>query len=271
VNLTTLLMTGLGLTIGLLLGALLYALWQRRKAGVDLRSVGRWPLGPRGLVTTHEHEIWTWLRHTFHEHVVLVKIPVQRFTTPLDRETIKRGRKGKAQSEQLLKLLDGIYTTFTVSTTDGKVLGCVDVPGKRGLSQDDFEVKEALLADCGIAYTVVRGAQLPTSIAMRAAFLGESAVEQVTAIRRTRSGDSAFTAEVDAFTRNKMHAAKLAALKELNKDEQQRIQAALDRKAGVGNQSADARKIARQDRLAGEWDNSFSQPADTRPARLDLE
>jgi hypothetical protein len=269
VNLTTLLMTGLNLAIGLLLGALLYAWWLRRNGGVELRSVGKWPLGPRGLVTTHEHQVWTWLRHTFHEHVVLVKIPVQRFTTPLDRDNARRGSKGKAQSEQLLQLLDGVYTTFTVSTTDGKVVGCVDVPGKRGLSQDDFEVKEALLADCGIAYTVVRGVQLPTSMAMRAAFLGESAVEQVRTFPQTRGGDSSFTAEVDAFTRHKMHTAKLAALKELNKDEQQRMQAALDRKAGVSAQGAAPKKTVRQERLAGQGDDSFYHPADTRPARLD--
>ena len=268
-NLTTLLMTGLDVAIGLLLGALICAWWLRRKAGVELRSVGKWPLGPRGLVTTHEHEVWTWLRHTFHDHVVLVKIPVQRFTTPLDRENGKRGGRGKAQSEQLLKSLTGIYTTFTVSTTDGKVVGCVDVPGKRGLSQDDFEVKEALLADCGIAYTVVRGVQLPTSIAMRAAFLGESAVEQVRKFRETRGGNSSFNAEVNAFTRQKMKTAKLVALKELNKDEQQRIPAALDGKAGVGAQGAVPNKADQTDRFAVQWEDSFIHPADTRPARLE--
>lgn len=268
-NLTTLLMMGLNVVIGLLLGALLYAWWLRRKAGVDLRSVGKWPLGPRGLVTTQEHQVWTWLRHTFHDHVVLVKVPVQRFTTPLDRENGKRGSRGKAQSEQLLELLNGIYTTFTVSTTDGKVVGCLDVPGKRGLSQDDFEVKEALLADCGIAYTVVRGVQLPTSIAMRAAFLGESAVEQVRAYRETRGGDSSFNAEVDAFTRQKMKTAKLAALKELNKDEQQRVQAAIDRKAGVGAEGAVLNKADKPDRFSVQWEDSFIHPIDTRPARLE--
>ena len=262
-------MTGLDVAIGLLLGALICAWWLRRKAGVELRSVGKWPLGPRGLVTTHEHEVWTWLRHTFHDHVVLVKIPVQRFTTPLDRENGKRGGRGKAQSEQLLKSLTGIYTTFTVSTTDGKVVGCVDVPGKRGLSQDDFEVKEALLADCGIAYTVVRGVQLPTSIAMRAAFLGESAVEQVRAFRETRGGDSSFNEEVNAFTRQKMKTAKLVALKELNKDEQQRIPAALDGKAGVGAQGAVPNKADQPDRFAVQWEDSFIHPTDTRPARLE--
>jgi hypothetical protein len=269
VNLMTLLMTGLNVLVGLLLGALLYAWWLRRKAGVELRSVGKWPLGPRGLVTTQEHEVWTWLRHTFQDHVVLVKVPVQRFTTPLDRENGKRGGKSKAQSEQLLELLNGIYTTFTVSTTDGKVVGCLDVPGKRGLSKDDFEVKEALLADCGIAYTVVRGVQLPTSIAMRAAFLGESAVEKVRTYRQTRGGDSSFNAEVDAFTRQKMKTAKLAALKELNKDEQQRMRAAIDRKAGGGVEGAVPNRPDKQHRFSVQWEDSFIHPADTRPARLE--
>ena len=259
-NLTTLMMTGLGA----LAGALLYAWWLRRRAAVELRLVCKWPLGARGLVTTHEHEVWTWLRHAFHDHVVMVKIPVQRFTTPLDKEM------GKGSSAQLLELLNGVYTTFTVSTTDGKVVGCVDVPGKRGLSQDDFELKEALLADCGIAYTVVRGVQLPTRIAMRAAFLGESVVEPVPEYGHTpRGGLSGFNAEVDAFTRQRMKAAKHAALVELNKDAQQITQASQNRKAGVGSEASRPGRADKPGPNAVQWEDSFIHPSDTRPARLD--
>lgn len=263
-NLTTLMTAGLGVALGALAGVLLYAWWLRRQAGVELRSVGKWPLAPRGLVTTHEHEVWTWLRRTFHEHVVLVKVPVQRFTTPRDRE------KGKGYSKQLLELLNGVYTTFTVSTTDGKVVGCVDVPGKRGLRQDDFELKEALLADCGIAYTVVRGVQLPTANAMRAAFLGVTPIEQIPEYRSTRGGDSSFHADLDAFTKQKMRATQHVALKELNKDALQSTPAAQNRKVGAGAEGDGSSRVAgKPDRLADRWDDSFNQPLDTRPARLD--
>lgn len=263
-NLTTLMTAGLGVALGALAGALLYAWWLRRQASVKLRSVGKWPLAPRGLVTTREHEVWTWLRRTFHEHVVLVKVPVQRFTTPLDKE------KGRGYSKQLLQLLSGVYTTFTVSTTDGKVVGCVDVPGKRGLRQDDFELKEALLADCGIAYTVVRGLQLPAANAMRAAFLGVTPIEQIPEYRPTRGGDSSFHAELDAFTKQKMRVAQHAALKELNEDAQQSALAGQNRKVGAGTEGAGSSRMAGEpDGLADRWDDSFNQPLDTRPARLD--
>jgi len=74
--------------------------WLRCKASARLRWPVKWPLGARGLVSTDERDVWKWLRHTFHEHAVLVKVPVLRFTTPLDKE------KGKANSERWRALLN---------------------------------------------------------------------------------------------------------------------------------------------------------------------
>ena len=67
------------------------------------------------------------------------------------------------------------YATFTVCTLQGKVVGCVDVPGKLALTQASRELKEALLLDCGIAYTVVNAFNLPDASTMRELFLGEAA------------------------------------------------------------------------------------------------
>ena len=264
-NLTTWLMTVLGVAAGGLLGALLHAWWLRRNASARLRLPAKWPLGARGLVTTSEHEVWKWLRSTFHDHVVMVKIPVQRFTIPLDRG------HGQAHSERWRELLNGVYTTFTVCTTDGKVVGCVDVPGKRGLSQDNFEFKETLLSDCGIPYTVVRGAQLPTGSAMRTAFLGEAPVELVQEVQETFGGDSSFHAELAAFTTQRVKAAKEAALKELNRDAQQATQPAENRNVGFNPEGTGSIRAAsgKPDRFAVQWEDSFIQAADTRPARLE--
>lgn len=48
---TTFLMTVLGLVLGALLGAGLYAWWLRQKAEASLRLPGKWPLASRVLVT----------------------------------------------------------------------------------------------------------------------------------------------------------------------------------------------------------------------------
>ena len=211
VDLTTWLMTLLGVAVGALAGAGAYAEWLRRKASARLRLPAKWPLAARTLVTPNEYGVLKWLRKTFHDHAVMVKIPVLRFTIPLDKE------KGQADEARWLELLTGVYTTFTVCTAKGKVVGCVDVAGKTGLSQANRELKETLLSDCGIAYTVVRGNQLPAGSAMRAAFLGEIPVESMQEDLVTRGGSSSFHADLDAFTQEKMEAAKQAALKELNK------------------------------------------------------
>lgn len=263
-DLTIWLMTVLGVAVGALAGTLLYAWWLRRKASARLRWPVKWPLGARGLVSTDERDVLKWLRHTFHEHAVLVKVPVLPFTTPLDKE------KGKANSERWRALLNEVYTTFTVCTADGKVVGCVDVPGKRGLSEANRELKEALLSDCGIAYTVVRGNHLPAGSAMRAAFLGEIPVEQVQESQDTRGGSSSFHADLAAFTQKQMTATKEAALNELNKDAQGAAQPVSNRKVGFNLDGTSSTRVSdKPDRLAGQWEDSFIQPSDTRPARLE--
>ncbi|HEY3046888.1 MAG TPA: DUF2726 domain-containing protein [Polaromonas sp.] len=262
-NPTTLLIGGLAAALGALVGALLAAWWWRKKAGDRPRLPAKLPLGARGLVTTTEHEVWTWLRHTFRDHVVMVKLPVSRFTIPRDSEEVK--------SMQWLELLNGVYTTFTVCTTDGKVVGCVDVPGKRGLSTANRELKEDLLSDCGIAYTVVRSTRLPTGNAMRAAFLGEILVDQIDENPDTLSGDSGFHAELDAFTKQKVQARKEAALQELNKEAQNALQAAQNRGGGFNPDGTGPIRGTNKPGRRGEptFDDSFIHPHDTRPAKLE--
>ncbi|WP_309681168.1 DUF2726 domain-containing protein [Polaromonas sp.] len=259
-NQTTWVAMGLAAALGALLGAVLTGWWWRKKIDKPLLLSGKLPLDARGLVTTEEHEVWTWLRHTFHDHVVMVKIPVSRFTLPRNTE--------KQNSLQWLELLSSIYTTFTVCTTDGRVVGCIDVPGKRGLSMDKRELKEDLLSDCGIAYTVIRDSRLPTSNAMRAAFLGEVLIELVEEhTLATPVEDSAFQEELNAFTRERVKARKEAALSELNKDARNADQDAQDRHADGKGSIKPAKKPGR--RVEQTWEDSFIYGPDTRPGELD--
>jgi hypothetical protein len=254
-NLTTIIMTLVGVAAGLLAGVLISNWRTRQKVSAGLRTPVKWPLVSRGLVTTSENEVWSWLRSVFHDHMVMVKVPVLRFTIPMDRERHK--------SAQWLDMLGAVYTTFTVCSNDGTVVGCVDVPGKRGLGQANRELKEALLSDCNIAYTVVRSNSLPRPEAMRAAFLGEVANEFTTEPQQVFAEDVQFSAEVIAFTREKMRAAKESAQRQINKQAQD----ASARPANGGRGSVVVE--ADTGRFPSDWENSFIGEADTRPGRLE--
>ncbi|MEO6016862.1 MAG: DUF2726 domain-containing protein [Polaromonas sp.] len=260
----TLLMMVAGLGVGALAGAALYAGWLRRKAGARLRVPHKWPLRARGLVTTEEHEVWKWLRITFQDHLVMAKVPVLRFTIPIEKDG------DKDANLRWLELLNGVYTTFTVCTLDGKVVGCVDVRGKRDASKASRQLKETLLSDCGIPYTAVASKRLPTANAMRAAFLGEMPEELVQEHQPTRGGDSSFHADLDAFTQQRKKDAKDAALKELNKDSHETPQAARTDSIGFNPDGTGGIRVpVPADRFATQWDDSFIQPSDTRPGKLE--
>ena len=200
----TLLISGLSLLTGLALGALLYAGWTRHKVDVKQRLPDCWPLQVRTIVSGSEKEVWDWLRNCFADHVVMVKVPILRFTKLHDPFNANISANAMAdahtESERWLELLNGIYTTFTISTTDGKVVGCVDVSGKPAFTKGSHELKETLLLDCGIAYVVVSASKLPTVASMRASFLGEMPLESL-AHQVTRGGDSDFHADLNAFTK----------------------------------------------------------------------
>ena len=256
--------TGLGLLVGALIGAGLLAWWTHKKSVEELSLPHKWPLVARGMISNDEHEVFTWLRRTFDDHLVMVKLPVLRFTAPVNREKNTDGQHWQ-------KLLDGVYCTFTICSSNGAVVGCVDVPGKRGLPKGNRDLKESLLSDCNIAYTVVRPAQLPKSSAMRAAFLGE--IDELDEVDRvdhqvTRGGDSSFHADLDAFNQHSKRAAKEAALKELNKSSELQT-VSKSRPAGFNPDGTGAFEARKPQRFPTQFEDSFTHPSDSRPGKLD--
>lgn len=257
-NLLTFFMTGLGL----IAGAVLHAIWLHRKVNASIHLPAKWPLMSRVIMTNDEYDVLRWLLATFHDHMVMVKLPVLRFTAPLDKE--KNGGGEKWQD-----LLGGVYCSFTVCTANGNVVGCIDVPSKRGLGKANRGLKESLLSDCRIAYTVVRAASLPKGSAMRAAFLGELEVEDQVQDEATRGGDSSFHAELDSFTRQKRIAAKEAALRELNKTEEG-VPKLRTLPAGFNPDGTGAFESGEPQRFPLEFEDSFTHTTDeSRPAKLD--
>ena len=155
----------LSFLIGLALGIGLFfwrSEWQRRRRN---RIPKEWPLKLRPFVNNQERRVWSWLAKVMFDQQILVKLPVTRFTAPAVRE----------EATHWYKLLNGVYCTFTVCTMDGKVLGCVDVPGPKGLSMSNQTLKHTLLSQCGLSYWVIDPLNLPHLTVIRAAFLGEDA------------------------------------------------------------------------------------------------
>lgn len=259
-TLTTILMTVLGLLVGAALGIGLYAKWRQLRTAASLRLPHKWPLVARTLMTNEEYEVLRWLQSIFHDHLVMVKLPVLRFTRLAGRPKV-----GAAPPWQ--ELLNGVYCTFTVCTASGTVVGCVDVPGKRGLNKPNRDLKDSLLSDCHIAYTVVRSLKLPKGSAMRAAFLGELQDEDQVEHQETRGGDSSFQADLNGFNREKKLAAKEAALKELNHNDTGKIIIS-GLPAGLNADGNDGPRTAKPDRFPTQWEDSYIQPDESRPAKL---
>jgi Protein of unknown function (DUF2726) len=149
----------------MLAGALLCAWLTRRAAKMRKRIPRRWPLNVRLLANTEERKVWHWLNETFSDHNVMLKLPVTRFTLP----------RCKEQGLHWYQLLSGVYCTLTVCAPDGRVVGCVDVPGNNRISRSNRQLKQTLLSQCGIAYWVIASTHLPTPQEIRTEFLGEAA------------------------------------------------------------------------------------------------
>ena len=248
----------LGLVVGALIGAGVYAWWRYAQANAKMRMPSVWPLTAKVLLTNEEYEVFKWLRATFHDHLVMVKVPVLRFTAPTSKD--KNGGGARWQ-----EMLAGVYCTFTVCTANGNVVGCVDVPGKRGLNKSNRDVKDALLSDCRIAYTIARSVKLPKASAMRAAFLGEMEVDSLQV--NTRAGDSSFNADLESFTKEKRKAAQAAALKELNENDALKP-IPRSKAAGFNPDGSGAFGSGTSTRWPSKWDDSFTHADESRPAKI---
>lgn len=135
---------------------------QAGKPRSKLRMPQQWPLVPRPLANSRERLVWHWLRKVFPGHHIMVKLPVTRFTMP----------RQPGEASEWFELLSRAYCSFTLCDSKGHVIGCVDVLGPHGLSRSNRQLKQTLLAQCGIAYWVISPDALPEPSALRADFLG---------------------------------------------------------------------------------------------------
>lgn len=149
-------------------GAWMYHAWENRKARAQRRIPKRWPLDTRVIANSEELQVWHWLSRAFYDHHVMIKLPVTRFTLPREKQ----------QGMDWYRLLGGVYCTFTICKSDGRVVGCLDVPGRAGIPRSTRQLKHSLLTQCGLPYWVVRSSSLPTVSEVRSEFLGETPTAQ---------------------------------------------------------------------------------------------
>ena len=161
----------------------------------------QWPLNPRALTNTAERRIWHWLRQVFPHHHIMVKLPVTRFTMP---------REPGAATEWFA-LLSSAYCTFTICDDQGLVIGCIDLVGPRGLSRGNRQLKQTLLAQCGIGYWVIEPSTPPAAETLRTEFLGsharDSSPSRITGLDQL---DEARTQLHEALDRKRSHRQQLA-------------------------------------------------------------
>ena len=93
----------------------------------------------------------------------MIKMPVTRFTVP----------RSKQQGLQWYELLNGVYCTFTIVSKNGRVVACIDVPNRLGISRRNHEVNGSLLKQCGIPYLSANPARLTSVQNIRAELLTE--------------------------------------------------------------------------------------------------
>lgn len=161
--------------LGVVLGAFVMRRYQPALAGATPAahsgsarrlhsSLSQLPLLSRPVLNTIERSVWLQLVHAFPECMITIKMPVTRFTIP---------RPGE-DARELFEMLHGLYCTFAVCSSEGRVLGCVDVVGPSGMTTANSNFKHELLEQCSIAYCVLEpGAALPPAEELRQRFLGE--------------------------------------------------------------------------------------------------
>lgn len=238
-------LVGVGTIVGTLAG-ILGSLWRARRVAKQRRRIPKhWPLDPRRMASSAECRVWHWLNRVFFDHHVMIKAPVTRFTMP----------RSKEDSAHWYQLLSGVYCTFTICASDGRVVGCVDVPGPNGISRSNRQLKLTLLSQCGIAYWVVKPNNLPALVEIRTEFLGDEAL-----MADNKGRDEA----IISAAQQKLRAA-VVRMRHQRPSDLGRLESASATSSGSGPES-----LPSESDFSSAWQqpNSFIAPLDSRLGKL---
>lgn len=127
--------------VGVAVASMGWVWWQRRPAKpVPLPT--EWALTARPVFSTDERRVYRLLREALPHHIVLSKLPLVRFSQPVD----------PARVRFWYDLLGSIHVTFAVCSANGRVLAAIDLDTDRGNSRRVLQIKQAVLGACRVRY-----------------------------------------------------------------------------------------------------------------------
>ncbi len=117
-------------------------LWWLRRPPKPVALPAEWALSARPVFSTDERRVYRLLREALPHHIVLSKLPLVRFSQPVD----------PGRTRYWYELLGSIHVTFAVCSANGRVLAAIDLDTDRGNSRRILQIKQAVLGACRVRY-----------------------------------------------------------------------------------------------------------------------
>ena len=117
-------------------------IWWLRRPAKPVPLPTDWALTARPVFSTDERRVYRLLREALPHHIVLSKLPLVRFSQPVD----------PARVRFWYDLLGSIHVTFAVCSANGRVLAAIDLDTDRGNSRRVLQIKQAVLGACRVRY-----------------------------------------------------------------------------------------------------------------------
>lgn len=126
---------------GVVSSSLVWLWWSRRPAK-PMPLPNDWALTARPVFSTDERRVYRLLREALPHHIVLSKLPLVRFSQPVDPGRVRFW----------YELLGSIHVTFAVCSANGRVLAAIDLDTDRGNSRRVLQIKQSVLGACRVRY-----------------------------------------------------------------------------------------------------------------------
>ena len=126
--------------------------WWLRRPPKPVPLPSEWALSARPVFSTDERRVYRLLREALPHHIVLSKLPLVRFSQPVDPSRVR----------YWYDLLGAIHVTFAVCSANGRVLAAIDLDTDRGNSRRVLQIKQAVLGACRVRYLRCTVENLPS-------------------------------------------------------------------------------------------------------------
>ena len=136
--------------VALVIGCAL-ASWGRWRRSAVPTLPKKWAVSARPALGARERRLYHRLRSAFPQHLILPKLALVRFCQPADALKVR----------YWYSLLGSSHVAFAVCNSEGVVVLAIDLDGDRPRSRRSLQVRQCVLAACGIKHLRVNPRQLP--------------------------------------------------------------------------------------------------------------